>query len=149
MWCEQPEDAGNFAIVYTSHRDSGLLDQSNARVIDRALEPFTKAKNPDVRAETHSHWAVGYVNGYAIRVFKRGAESPRHSAALPRVWPSRLANYPILDEEDYSNRTHEATLENIAESAWRLKDEYELPKDWQRRGLWLVVGQQRQRRRKR
>jgi hypothetical protein len=39
--------------------------------------------------------------------------------------------YPILDEEDYSNREYEATFENIADAAWRLKNEYDLPEDWQ------------------
>lgn len=42
----------------------------------------------------------------------------------------RLADYPILDETDYSNREYEATLANIADAAWRLKHDYNLPDDW-------------------
>ena len=39
-----------------------------------------------------------------------------------------MANYCILDEEDYSNREYEATVENIADAAWRLNDDFELPR---------------------
>ena len=41
----------------------------------------------------------------------------------------QMDGYPILDEEDYSNREYEATLENISDSAWRVKHEYE-PARW-------------------
>jgi len=63
------EDPDQWAIVYTSNRDSGLLDQSNASVIEKALEPFTYGNDPDVVFESHSHWAVGHVDGASLRVF--------------------------------------------------------------------------------
>ena len=37
----------------------------------------------------------------------------------------------MLDESDYSEREYEATLENIADAAWRLKHEYDLPDGWE------------------
>ena len=43
----------------------------------------------------------------------------------------QLDGYPILDEEDYSNREYEATLENINDAAWRLKGEYPLQDGWE------------------
>ena len=43
----------------------------------------------------------------------------------------RLADYPMLDEEDYSRLEYEATLENFADAAWRLKGEYDLPEGWE------------------
>ncbi len=43
----------------------------------------------------------------------------------------RLATYPLLDEEDYSQRELEATLENLTDAAWRLKNDYDLPDDWE------------------
>ena len=130
------DDAENWAIIYTHNRDSGLLDQSNASVIAKALVPFTETDDddPDVVMESHNHWAVGHVDGFSIRVFKNGqitdAFRKYHDLA------ERLAEYPILDEEDYSNWEYEATLENVADAAWRVKDEYELPEDWQ----WEVYG---------
>ena len=65
-------DPDNWAILYTQHRDSGLLDQSNASVIEKALEPFTESDDPDVVFESHSHWAVGHIGGFSIRVFRNG-----------------------------------------------------------------------------
>ena len=122
------EDTDQFCLVYTHNRDSGLLDQSNAEAIAEAMKPFLDREPCDVMEEHHNHWAVGWVDGYAIRVYRRG----RITKAF-RTWhdlQSRLADYPILDEDDYSTRAYEATLENIADSARRLKRDYDLPSDW-------------------
>ena len=124
------DDAENWAIIYTHNRDSGLLDQSNASVIAKVLEPFTEAddEDPDVVMESHNHWACGWIDGFSIRVFRDGQITPAfrkyHELA------EAMDAYPILDEEDYSNRELEATIENIGDAAWQLKDEYELPEDW-------------------
>jgi hypothetical protein len=45
-----------------------------------------------------------------------------------------MNDFPLLDEEDYSERELEATLENIEDAAWRLKNEFELPEGW----VWQV-----------
>jgi hypothetical protein len=130
VWFRDRElaDAGKWAVIYTHNRDSGLLDQSNAALIDKELTPFTDGDDPDVVFESHSHWAVGHVDGFSIRVFRRGqitkAFRKYHELA------ARIAVYPILDEMDYSNREYEATVENIAGAAWRLKNDFELPEGW-------------------
>lgn len=77
-WHDRPDDADRWAIFYTGHRDSDLLDQSNSSAINKQLEKFTEANHPDARAERHSHWAVGWVDGWAIRVYKP-ADSPANS----------------------------------------------------------------------
>ena len=123
---KRPED---WSIVYTHNRDSGLLDQSNAAVINKAMLPFTNGDDPDVVFESHSHWAVGSVDGFSVRVFKRG----RITKAF-RVYhelSERMADYPILDESDYSERELNATYENVDHAAWKLKREFSLPEDWQ------------------
>lgn len=123
------DDSDQWAIFYTQHRDSGLLDQSNAAVIEKALEPFTEGDDPDVVFESHTHWAVGHVDGFSIRIFRKGevteAFQQYHELAC------RLEAYPILDDEDYSLREFEATLENLGLAAWRLKDEFDLPEGWE------------------
>lgn len=123
------DDADNWGIIYSHHRDSGLLDLSNAGVIAKALKPFTDGDEPDLVFESHNHWAVGHVDGFSVRVFRDGkitdAFRKYHELA------ESMANYPILDESDYSNREYEATVANIADAAWRLKDDFELPEDWQ------------------
>lgn len=123
------EDADAWTIIYTHHRDSGLLDQSNAAAIEQAMESFIDGKDPDAVAEHHHHWAVGWVDGYSIRVYRRGRITKAFRAYHELA--HRLADYPVLDEEDYSRREYEATLENLPDAAWRLRDEYDLPEGWE------------------
>ena len=123
------EDPGNWFIAYTYHRDSGLLDQSNAAAIAKVLEPFTENDDPDVVFENHSHWAVGWIEGFSVRVFRDGQITD--AFGVYHELAQRLDDYPILDEEDYSRREYEATIANLADAAWRLKGDYELPEGWQ------------------
>ena len=126
---QELEDADQWAVIYTSNRDSGLLDQSNAQQIAEALEPFTEGDDPDLVFESHNHWAVGHVDGFSVRVFDQGGEiTPAFKGYYEHS--ERMADYPILDESDYSEKEYEATLENIEEDAWRLKRQFNLPEDW-------------------
>jgi hypothetical protein len=130
VWFRDRElnDADQWAIIYTHNRDSGLLDQSNAAFIEKAMKAFSDGDNPNVVFESHSHWAVGHVDGFSVRVFKNGtitkAFETYHELA------QQLADYPILDESDYSERELEATLENIKDAAWKMKNDFALPEDW-------------------
>ncbi len=124
------EDAENWAIIYTHNRDSGLLAQSNASVIAKAMEPFAEGNDPDVVFEAHSHWAVGHVDGFSLRVLDaHGAitEAFQRYHELAQA----MDEYPILDESDYSERELTATLKNIADDAWRLKGQFDLPEGWE------------------
>lgn len=123
------EDSEQHAILYTHHRDSGLLDQSNAAVIAKALEPFTEGDDPDVTFESHNHWAVGHIDGFAMRVFRDGEIT--EAFKIYHELQERMDNYPVLSDEDYSEREYEATLENIGLSAHRLKHDYDLPDEWE------------------
>jgi hypothetical protein len=123
------DDADDWAIVYTHNRDSALLAQSNADAINEAMEPFTEGDDPDVVMESHSHWAVGHVVGFSIRVFHNGEITEAFKTY--HELSEQLTEYPILDEADYSKRETEATLENINDAAWRVKDEYTLPEGWE------------------
>jgi hypothetical protein len=123
------DDGDNWAICYTHNRDSGLLSQSNADAISKAIEPFTEGEDPDVVMESHSHWACGHVDGFSIRVYRNGEITDAFKAY--HELSEQLAEYPILDEEDYSERELEATIENINDAAWRLKGEYEVPDGWE------------------
>jgi hypothetical protein len=123
------KDAEQWAVIYTHNRDSGLLDQSNATVIEKAMKLFSEGEDPDLVFESHSHWAVGHVDGFSLRVFKNGeiteAFKKYHELA------QQLADYPILDESHYSEREFEATLDNIKDAGWRLKHDFDLPEDWE------------------
>jgi hypothetical protein len=131
VWYRESDipDPENWAVLYTHHRDSGLLDLSNASVIRKRLLPFTEGDDPDVVFESHSHWAVGNVDGFSLRVFKDGEIT--EAFRIYHDLMEQRDTYPILDETDYSNREYEATVANIIDSAWKLKHEFDLPKDWE------------------
>ncbi len=122
----KPEE---WAVIYTCNRDSGLLDKSNAAVIRRELTPFADGDSPDVVFESHSHWAVGHVDGFSLRVFRDGDIT--EAFRIYHELMEQRDTYPILDETDYSNREYEATVANIIDSAWKLKDEFDLPEGWE------------------
>jgi hypothetical protein len=129
-WFRQRElqDPDQWAIIYTHHRDSGLIDQSNAAVIEKALEPFTEGADPHVVMESHHHWAVGHVDGFSVLVFHNGEITDAFRAYYDLA--EQIDLYPLLDETDFSNREYEATLSNIEDATWRLKRRFHLPDDW-------------------
>jgi hypothetical protein len=131
VWFRERElaDPDNWSIIYTHNRDSGLLTMSNADAIAKAMEQFTEGDDPDVVCESHDHWVVGHVDGFSIRVYRDGMITKAFKTYHDLC--ERLDAYPILDEEDYSERELEATLENIGDSAWKLKHEYALPDGWE------------------
>lgn len=130
VWFRDSEipDPDDWAIVYTHNRDSGLLDQSNADAIAEAMEPFTEGDDPDVVMESHNHWAVGHVDGFSIRVYRDGEITDAFKTYHDLM--EQLDGYPILNEEDYSNREYQATVENIIDAAWQINSEYTLPEGW-------------------
>jgi hypothetical protein len=125
VWWDRPEDSDRWCVVYSHHRDSGLLDQSNAAAIEKALEAF----DGDVVAQRHSHWAVGWMEGYVIRVFDQDGNV---TAAFRRYCELRakLSDYPILNETDYSQREFDATVENIREAGRRFVAD-DAPEGWE------------------
>src|SRR5262249_33273256 len=85
----------------------------------------------DVIAESHNHWACGYVNGFAIRVYRNGELTP--AAQVYNELMARLEDYPLLDESHHSKleceeqeetwrndiaRTFENELEKQIETHW-------------------------------
>lgn len=79
--------------------------------------------------ESHSHWAVGHIDGFSVRVYKDGDITEAFHCY--HDLEARMDDYPLLSEEDYSRREYEATLENLDCCAWRLKRKFALPDDWQ------------------
>jgi hypothetical protein len=122
VWWREKEmdDADDWAIIYTHHRDSGLIDQSNGAVIREALLPFSEGKNPSVVFESHNHWLVGHIDGFSVQVFRRG----RITKAFQKYFElaKRMDDYPILDETDYSNREYESAFQGncTSEGQWEI-----------------------------
>ena len=90
-----------FSAGVGQSRDSDCLEQSNFAVMLEALGGETET----VQVVRESHWAVGWVEWIAIH--------ERDAAALKIADEQceRLANYPALNEEDWSNREFEAQCE--------------------------------------
>ncbi len=84
------------------HRDSDLLDESNWETISKdLLERF-----PDSFViERSNHFLVGWCE--QLRVNTEDLEAI--DALLE--WQESLDNYPVADDEDYSQHEHEAALE--------------------------------------
>ena len=125
--CYDLEDPDAWLISYTSNRDSGLLAKSNEKSINERLQPFSEDDDPDVVFESHSHWAVGHVDGFSLRVFKTDSTITPAFEELCRI-NEALEGYPVLDEQDLSEIELEATLQNYASEMWRHKD---LPEGWE------------------
>lgn len=91
-------------------RDSDCLEESNFAATLAALAqlPKWRGKNPSRQIVRESHWAVGWVEWIAIH--------ERDAAALKVCDKLRghYDNYPVLDEQDFSDRETEA-----ANTIWR------------------------------
>jgi hypothetical protein len=126
------EDSDKWAIFNTHHRDSGLLDQSNADQLNKAMKPFADQDESDVMWEHAGHWAVGWVDGLSIRVFNAAGAI---TEAFRTYWElmGALQDYPVLNDEDYSSREYEATTENIRQAGEMLarREDYKLPDGWE------------------
>jgi len=109
------DNPDNYCIVYTLTRDSNNLELSNDKYICNRLNRFMD--NNMVLREHHKHWAVGWVEGFAIQVVNENNKPT--SAFLEWIdIQNELENYPILDEIDFNNRQYESTLENICNEFW-------------------------------
>lgn len=110
-WFDRPADAEEWAIVYTSNRDSDALTRSNARQYAKAMGRFLSGD--DVLDFGASHWAVGHVDGYAIRVLD----------AEHNLTPAFLAYAELcIAEDDYSVLNESDFLEEEqreADQVWK------------------------------
>lgn len=87
-------------VIYSRHRDSNLLENSNYECILRELQQADKNKKYvyDFRA---NHWGFGWVEYIIVR-----KAAPDHITNLVCEILGALSDYPILDESDYSEREY-------------------------------------------
>ena len=98
--CGYHGEFGEFLVLLGQSRDSDCLEQSNFR---SALAMLGGEGN-DVAIEREGHWACGWVEHLLVR-----AKSP--AAATAEDILSRLADYPILNEDDHSQLEWEECAE--------------------------------------
>lgn len=98
------EDLSDYYVVISKHRDSNLLEQSN---YDGMKEDFL---DRDGVEEAHfGHWGVGWIESMIVR-----KDAPDEVLMeLDDVVCSLTEHYPVYDEEDFSRREYEETIDNI------------------------------------
>lgn len=129
-WHNRPENDEQYGIVYMTNRDADLLTQSNWETALKLLEEYLEADEPDIWTEVHNHWAVGWVEGFVVRVYDDSGEITPAANALNEL-REQLEDYPVLDEEDWSQREFDAQHEAIADVYLRKSEKADdLPDDW-------------------
>jgi hypothetical protein len=98
------EDFSNYYVVYSKHRDSTLVDQSNWDVLVKKF-----GENNAVITPSFGHWAVGHAEIMMIR-----KDAPDLLLMeLDEIITNVKEHYPLIDESDYSEKQYEATIDNI------------------------------------
>ena len=98
-----------WAITFSVNRDSDLLSRTNWDVITADMQKRFP-KSTDV--ERFSHWAVGWVDYFVVRMLDRQGQVTKAGIAALE-WQGALENYPIADEEEFSKREFEESHEAI------------------------------------
>jgi hypothetical protein len=99
--------------VYSITRDSDLLEQSNFATILARLG----GDSPTVVVDRVHHWAFGWIDTIFVH-----ESDPTVLQTADNLLAAIAVNL-ILDEDDYENRVHDATLELVAEIN-RFPDQY-------------------------
>lgn len=87
----------DYYVFLGQHRDSDALTRSNFRV---AINELNKISN-DIIIVTENHWAVGWVEWIAIH------KNDNEALKLADKMMEELADYPVLDDNDYSELEYE------------------------------------------
>lgn len=104
---EDDTDRSEWLIVPCSRtRDSGPLDESNFASAEKMLEAADPS-GTDWENHRFGHWGPGW---YEILIVRPGTKAHRAAQEIA----ASLENYPVLDEDDLSERETEAE-----EEGWR------------------------------
>ena len=101
----------DYYVVLSHHRDGDDLEESN---FQSALG-MLGGESETVIVARASHWAVGWVELLLVH------ESDTDAIETAQDILNRLEDYPVLDEEDYSQRESDHALEVWA-SCYSLKE---------------------------
>lgn len=109
-----PEQQDWLVLGVSRTRDSGPLEQSNFAA---ALETLG-GESETVEVHSFNHWGPGWFE--IILIDPRDAERVKRCEELE----ASLEDYPVLDEEDYSEREMEEANE-VWKNCYRLKERIE------------------------
>jgi hypothetical protein len=96
------EDRSIWGMAYSHNRDSDLAEESNW---DSMIKLMTRHNSRSIQIILCNHWACGWIEYMLINT--------NHKKAMYRLYGilGRLEDYPILDDEDLSNREWEQAQE--------------------------------------
>lgn len=122
---KKPEDFGYWGSEdmfktwgFTGHdksRDDGVLGRSNFKVIS---EDLMKNYPEDCRIESYKHWLVGYVERLVCRILldeDKGIVEDNITDVfrLAMRWQDMLNDYPIANEDDWSDECYKDCVETL------------------------------------
>lgn len=112
LGCDESNDGGAWLVV-ASHtpKTAGMRDTSNWETLQELLQEPDPDCNDHVILE-FGHWATDV----DVLIVRPGSEA--HRAAELAV--AALANYPVLDESDYSERQYQSQIDAIADALRQL-----------------------------
>lgn len=108
-------------------RDSDLMEESNADALIKWLESKTELEDL-WQIQNASHWAVGWVDHLSFRVLNDDGTVCDPMVNFILEWKNKIDDYPLLDEDDYSDRQFEAFSENVeSQIQYVLRQKYDDP----------------------
>ena len=132
MWGDGTND-NHWFFFEPEHRDSDLLDKSNTIQIKKALEPWTDGDDPDVIFSSANCSLVGWRTQIRVCIYRQFfrhaadgclySEDPESTDNLLVTPAARtiheiilaLANYPIFNDEHYSELEYEEWGRGVSE----------------------------------
>ena len=117
-------DRQDWLVVIGRNRDSDCLANSN---FDQALE-MLGGESDDCEVHSFDHWACGWLE---IIIINPNSEC----AKIAQEITDRLADYPVLNEEDYSER--EFTMASDYWHGMRARERVQWAVDARKRYHWL------------
>jgi len=95
-----PDRQGWLVVPTSRNRDSGCLDESNFAVAEKLLAAVDP-EGEDHENHRFGHWACGW---FEILIVRPGSKAAAEAEGIE----AGLENYPVLDDEDFSEREQEA-----------------------------------------
>lgn len=96
-------------VIYARNRDSSILENTNYELILKELEGEAE-KYPDIEKPVYdfraSHWAVGWVEYIIVE-----HNAPQSVLDMAEDILAGLADYPVVSEDVYSEKQHDAICE--------------------------------------
>lgn len=115
-----------WAWTIARSRDSDQLEESN---FDTISNDMMNRFPGDVQIERFSHWAVGWTERLAVKMLDKKKKVTKAGKGIID-WRRKLESYPVADEEEFSKREFEQTLENIQNEASISEEEASLVYRW-------------------